>query len=204
MAVPDDVLEYWFADAASSPEATRDRNEFWFGNNPKTDSEIWEIFADVIADAAAGNIYDDWGETGLGRLALIILLDQFPRNIYRGTSEVFKYDERALALCGQGVTLGQLAGLTVPEQAFFLMPYQHSEDISVQRIGLQLMRAMANEAPQEWQSVAQSYLDYAVRHHDIVAAYGRFPHRNSLLGRSSTEAESEFLAEGGETFGQAG
>jgi uncharacterized protein (DUF924 family) len=204
MAVPDDVLEYWFADADSSPEATRDRNEFWFGNNPKTDSEIWEIFADVIADAAAGDIYDEWGQTGLGRLALIILLDQFPRNIYRGTSEVFRYDERSLALSGQGVTLGQLAGLTVPEQAFFLMPYQHSEDISVQRAGLQLMQALADEAPQEWQSVAQGYLDYALRHHDIVAAYGRFPHRNSLLGRSSSDAETEFLAEGGETFGQAG
>jgi uncharacterized protein (DUF924 family) len=203
MAVPEDVLEFWFADAASSPDVARERNKFWFNGNPETDSEIWKIFEDVITDAA-GDIYDQWGETGLGRLALIILLDQFPRNIYRGTSEVFRYDERALALAGQGVTLGQLAGLSIPEQAFFLMPYQHSEDISVQRAGIQLMQAMTNEASEEWQAIAQGHLDFAVRHHDIVAAYGRFPHRNSLLGRSSTEAEAEFLTDGGETFGQAG
>jgi uncharacterized protein (DUF924 family) len=203
MAVPEDVLEFWFADAASSPQAARERNKFWFNGNPETDSEIWKVFEDVITDAA-GDIYDQWGETGLGRLALIILLDQFPRNIYRGTSEVFRYDDRALALAGQGVTLGQLAGLSIPEQAFFLMPYQHSEDISVQRAGIQLMQAMTNEASEEWQAIAQGHLDFAVRHHDIVAAYGRFPHRNSLLGRSSTEAEAEFLTDGGETFGQAG
>jgi uncharacterized protein (DUF924 family) len=203
MAVPEDVLEFWFVDAAGSPEAARKRNKLWFDGNPETDSEIWELFADVITDAA-GDIYDHWGKTGLGRLALIILLDQFPRNIYRGTSEVFHHDERALSLAGQGVTLGQLAGLSIPEQAFFLMPYQHSEDISVQRAGLQLMQAMADEAPEEWQAIAQGYLDFAMRHHDIVAAYGRFPHRNSLLGRSSTEAEAEFLTAGGETFGQAG
>jgi len=203
MAVPEDVLEFWFADAAGSPEAARKRNKLWFDGNPETDSEIWELFADVITDAA-GDIYDHWGKTGLGRLALIILLDQFPRNIYRGTAEVFHHDERALSLAGQGVTLGQLAGLSIPEQAFFLMPYQHSEDISVQRAGLQLMQAMVDEAPEEWQAIAQGYLDFAMRHHDIVAAYGRFPHRNSLLGRSSTQAEAEFLTAGGETFGQAG
>ena len=73
-----------------------------------------------------------------------------------------------------------------------------------QRAGVQLMQALVDEAPEEWQPVARGYLDYAVRHHDIVAAYGRFPHRNSLLGRSSTDAETEFLAAGGETFGQSG
>ena len=203
MAVPDDVLEFWFEDASESPEAAQQRSAFWFSADPETDSGIWEIFADVIADAASG-IYESWGESGLGRLALIILLDQFPRNIYRGTSEVYRYDEIALGLAGKGVTLGHLAGLSVPEQAFFLMPYQHSEDIAVQRAGVQMMQALVDDAPEEWQPVARGYLDYAVRHHDIVAAYGRFPHRNSLLGRSSTDAETEFLAAGGETFGQSG
>jgi uncharacterized protein (DUF924 family) len=203
MATPDDVLEFWFADAAESPEATRVRSEFWFSNNPETDSQIWQLFADVVGDAGV-DVYDDWANTAYGRLALIILLDQFPRNIFRGTSEVYRYDSRALMLAGQGVTVGQLAGLSVPEQAFFLMPYQHSEDISVQRAGVQLMKAMVDEALDEWKPVARSYHEYAVHHHDIVAAYGRFPHRNSLLGRSSTEAEAEYLAQGGETFGQAG
>jgi len=203
MATPDDVLEFWLADAPESPEAARARSDFWFGNNPETDSQIWQLFEDVINDAASG-VYADWAETAFGRLALIILLDQFPRNIYRGTSEVYRYDSIALSLAGQGVTVGQLAGLSVPEQAFFLMPYQHSEDISVQRAGVQLMKAMVDEAPEEWKPIASGYHEFAVRHHDIVAAYGRFPHRNSLLGRSSTDAEAEFLAEGGDTFGQPG
>lgn len=203
MATPDDVLEFWLADAPESPEAARARSDFWFGNNPEIDSQIWQLFEDVINDAASG-VYADWAETAFGRLALIILLDQFPRNIYRGTSEVYRYDSIALSLAGQGVTVGQLAGLSVPEQAFFLMPYQHSEDISVQRAGVQLMQAMIDEAPEEWKPIASGYHDFAVRHHDIVAAYGRFPHRNSLLGRSSTDAEAEFLAEGGDSFGQLG
>jgi uncharacterized protein (DUF924 family) len=203
MATPDDVLEFWFADAPESPEATKVRSEFWFRSNPEIDSQIWQLFADVVSDAGV-NVYDEWADTAYGRFALIILLDQFPRNIFRGTSEVFRYDSHALMLAGQGITVGHLAGLSVPEQAFFLMPYQHSEDISVQRAGVQLMKAMVDEASEEWKPIARGYHEYAIRHHDIVAAYGRFPHRNGLLGRSSTEAEAEYLAEGGETFGQAG
>lgn len=199
----DDVLEFWFADANESPDATAQRNAFWFTSSPETDQTIWQEYGDVLTDAGAG-FFDEWLDTSRGRLALIIVLDQFPRNIFRGTSEVFRYDAKALEFAGQGVTLGHLAGLSVPEQAFFLMPYQHAEDISVQRVGVNLMRSMVEGAPAEWRDTAQGYLDFAVRHHDIVAEYGRFPHRNSLLGRHSTEAETRFLAEGGETFGQAG
>jgi uncharacterized protein (DUF924 family) len=203
MALPEEVLEFWFADTNGSPEATLARNEFWFSANPETDSQVWQYFGDVVNDAAEG-LYKGWEESNYGRLALIIVLDQFPRNIYRGTSEVFRYDAQALALAGQGVTLGQLAGLSVPEQAFFLMPYQHSEDLAVQRAGVQLMQGMAEEATAEWQQVADGYKQFAVMHHDIIAKYGRFPHRNELLGRSSTEAEIGYLDEGGETFGQGG
>jgi uncharacterized protein (DUF924 family) len=203
MALPEEVLEFWFADTNGSPEATLARNEFWFSANPETDSQVWQYFGDVVNDAAEG-LYKGWEESNYGRLALIIVLDQFPRNIYRGTSEVFRYDAQALALAGQGVTLGQLAGLSVPEQAFFLMPYQHSEDLAVQRTGVQLMQGMANEAAAEWQQIADGYKQFALMHHDIIAKYGRFPHRNNLLGRSSTEAEIGYLDGGGETFGQPG
>jgi uncharacterized protein (DUF924 family) len=203
MIRPDDVLDFWFADASESPDATAARNAFWFVPNPETDQLIWENYGDLLADAAAG-LYEHWLDSSPGRLALIIVLDQFPRNIFRGTSEVFRYDQQALALAGQGVTLGSLAGLSVPEQAFFLMPYQHSEDIAVQRAGVELMRALVDSAAEEWRDTAMGFLDFAIRHHDIVAEYGRFPHRNSLLGRRSTEAETRYLSEGGETFGQAG
>lgn len=203
MAHPDEILEFWFADAPDSPAAAAARGAFWFRSDPATDSLIWELYADTVVDAAAGH-YDNWLESARGRLALIIVLDQFPRNIFRGTAEVYRYDPVVITLAQAGVALGQLAGLSVPEQAFFLMPYQHSEELEVQRAGVALMQAMVAEAAPEWREQAQGFADFAVRHHDIVESYGRFPHRNKVLGRSSTEAETRFLQEGGETFGQAG
>jgi len=203
MAHPDEILEFWFADALESPAKAKERGAFWFGSDPSADSLIWELYADTVTDAASGH-YDDWLQTARGRLALIIVLDQFPRNIFRGTAEVYRYDPIVINLAQAGVALGQLAGMEVAEQAFFLMPYQHSEELEVQRAGVALMQAMVAEAPDEWRDSAQNFADFAVRHLDIVENYGRFPHRNRVLGRSSTEAEDRFLREGGETFGQAG
>ena len=203
MLHPDDILQFWFADSCESPAAARARNAFWFNADRAVDEQIWEMFSDDVSDAANGH-YQNWADTAMGRLALIIALDQFPRNIFRGTAEVYRYDGRALHLARQGVTLGQLAGLSVPEQAFFLMPYQHSEDLAVQDAGVALYDAMAMAAPPEWRDLAVGYYDFAVRHRDIIAEYGRFPHRNSVLGRHSTAAESRYLAQGAATFGQPG
>jgi len=203
MIDPDSIMRFWFAHACETPAATLERNSFWFGADTVVDQQIWELYADTVTDAGAG-YYADWAETTRGRLALIILLDQFPRNIFRGTAEVFRYDVKALELAGQGVTLGQLAGLTIPEQAFFLMPYQHSEDVAIQNAGVALYAAMAEDAPDEWRDIAAGYRDFAAKHRDIIVEYGRFPHRNSVLGRVSTADEDGFLAGGGATFGQAG
>jgi uncharacterized protein (DUF924 family) len=203
MIDPGSIMNFWFGEACKSPATTRDRNSFWFGSDPAVDQQIWELYADTVTDAGAGH-YAEWAETTHGRLALILLLDQFPRNIYRGTAEVFRFDAKALTLAGEGVTLGQLAELTIPEQAFFLMPYQHSEDVAVQNAGVALYTAMVEEAPPEWREVAAGYRDFAAQHRDIIAEYGRFPHRNSVLGRTSTPAEDGYLAGGGATFGQAG
>ena len=202
MSVPEDVLEFWFADACTAPEAAAARNEFWFASNPDVDGKIWEEFGDDVLDAAAGR-YDDWVATPSGSLALIILLDQFPRNIYRGTAEVFQLDAKALAVAQKGVQLGQLDGFSVPEQAFFLMPYQHAEDITVQETGVLLYDTMARQAPDGWGDLAAGYRNFAVIHRNIIADYGRFPHRNAVLGRVSNVAEAAYLKEGGETFGQA-
>jgi len=203
MAHPDEVLEFWFADALESPQAAMARSSFWFAGDSATDSLIWELYADTVSDAAAGH-YDDWLQTARGRLALIIVLDQFPRNIFRGTAEVYRLDPMVITLAQAGVALGQLAGLSVPEQAFFLMPYQHAEDIEVQRAGVALMQAMVSEAPPEWEAAAVGFTEFAMRHHDIVESYGRFPHRNKVLGRNSTTDEARFLSEGGDSFGQTG
>ena len=203
MIDPDSIIKFWFARACESPAAAKERNSFWFGANAVVDQQIWELYADTVSDAGAGH-YEDWAETAHGRLALILLLDQFPRNIFRGTAEVFRYDPKALQLAGQGVTLGHMATLTVPERAFFLMPYQHSEDAAVQNAGVALYSAMVGDAADEWREVAAGYRDFAALHRDIIVEYGRFPHRNGVLGRASTAAEDGYLATGGATFGQAG
>lgn len=203
MLHPDDILQFWFADASASPAAARARNAFWFDADRAVDAQIWELFSDDVSDVANGH-YQDWADTAAGRLALIIALDQFPRNIFRGTAEVYRYDSRALDLAQKGIALGQLAGLTIPEQAFFLMPYQHAEDLAVQDAGVKLYAAILAEAPADWRELAAGYHDFAVRHREIIAEYGRFPYRNSALGRLSTAAEARYLAEGGATFGQPG
>jgi uncharacterized protein (DUF924 family) len=203
LAHPDDILSFWFEAACSSPDAAAERNAFWFAADPDVDKEIWQEFGDDVIDAAHGR-YDEWAVTATGRLALIILLDQFPRNIYRGTAEVFRYDASALALAQKGVQIGQLASLAVPEQAFFLMPYQHAEDIGIQDTGVLLYDAMAAEAGDDWRELAANYRNFAVIHRNIIADYGRFPHRNGALGRVSTAAEIRYLEAGGNTFGQAG
>lgn len=203
MVEADEILKFWFADAADSPAAAAARSEFWFQVNEKVDRQIWFLFADTLSDAASG-LFDVWAEEPDGRLALIILLDQCPRNMYRGTAEVFRHDPRAMALAREGVECGQLECLSVPEQLFFLLPYQHSEKLAIQKAGVELYEMVAAKAADEWRAVAEGYRDFAVRHYDIIAQFGRFPHRNQVLGRQSSGAEERYLAGGGDTFGQAG
>ena len=158
MASPEEILQFWFEDSCDSPDLAEKRNSFWFSVDTAVDEKIWTDYADLVVDAGADH-YDHWAETALGRLALIIVLNQFPRNIFRGTSEAYRYDEAALVCASDGIEKGQLAGLAVPQQAFFLMPYQHSEDIVVQRAGMELMQGMVDEVPQEWGTCAGTFLD---------------------------------------------
>jgi len=202
MADPASILQFWFADAAATPAAAIERNQMWFGGGKELDEFIWETYSDSISDAANGR-FDDWTDSVRERLALIILLDQLPRNIYRGTAEVFRSDAKALRCAQAGVAAMQLEELSVPEQAFFLMPYQHAENLSVQDEGVRLYGALADAAEDEWRPVAAGYRDFAIQHRDIIAEFGRFPHRNAVLGRQPTPAETLYLQEGGATFGQA-
>ena len=197
----EEILAFWFADAPAAPAAAQERNAFWFQPDADFDREIWSMFADSVGDAASG-FCDSWADEAAGRLALILLLDQFPRNMYRGTAEVFRNDSRAMALASEGVEKDQLSGLSIPEQAFFLMPYQHSEELESQKASVALYQKMVSDASEEWRAVAEDYRDFAARHHDIIKQFGRFPYRNQALGRKSTAAEDQYLAGGGDTFGQ--
>ncbi len=145
---------------------------------------------------------DHWKQTARGRLALIILLDQFSRNVYRGTAAAFAQDEAALALCTEGIELGQDRELEPCERTFFYMPLEHAEDAEAQALCVRKFREVAADAPAPWRDIFERNVDYANQHKEIVDRFGRFPHRNAVLGRASTPDEDAYLADDAPRFGQ--
>jgi uncharacterized protein (DUF924 family) len=197
----EEILAYWFADAAADPARASDRSDFWFTAAPAVDSDIAVRFAGEI-DAAARGALDAWRDAPRPRLALVLLLDQFPRNACRGTPRAFAADDRALDVARDGIVAGHVAALSPIEAAFLLMPYQHAERLSVQRESVALFARQLAAAPAAWTPVLSEHLDFARQHLALVERFGRFPHRNAILGRASTSEEQAFLQAGGQTFGQ--
>ena len=146
-------------------------------------------FSSAIEDAINGKL-DSWEETETGCLALIILLDQFTRNVFRDTPRAFAGDERALALSQLCFNNDYLTNLDIHRRQFMLMPMMHSENLAVQDTALPLFKKYASEKDYE----------YAEKHRDIIARFGRFPHRNVILGRKSSNEELEFLKQPGSSF----
>lgn len=198
---PEDILEFWFGDAARDPSKASARSRLWFSPSQEVDAEILERFTSTVEAAARGEL-DDWLEAPSSTLALVLLLDQFPRNIWRGSAKAFAHDGKALRAARAAVSKGHLAGLAPLEHWFLLMPFQHSEVLDDQRESLRLFSEIAETAPEAWRSILGRYLEYARQHLELIARFGRFPHRNRILGRASTAEEEAYLAEGGATFGQ--
>ncbi len=201
VAVAGDVLDFWFADAADGLEAFARRNRVWFRGGAPFDGECTERFAATLEAAMSGEL-EHWKESPRGRLALIILLDQLSRNIYRGTPAVFQQDGRALAACREGIAQGHDAQLSPIERSFFYMPLEHAEDREIQALSVRLFESLAKESSGEWREQLVANAGYARQHRDIVANFGRFPHRNALLDRSSSPTEEAYLADDAPRFGQ--
>jgi uncharacterized protein (DUF924 family) len=179
---------------------------FWFGDESsqirqRRDATIRTRFTALLERAAAGQLAA-WADGPRRRLSLIILLDQFPRNIYRGTARAFAYDTQALSLTLSGMQSAADAALAVVERIFFYMPLQHAEVREVQEESLAAYRRLLAEAPSELRAVFEGAVRSAENHRAIVEQFGRFPHRNEVLGRTSTAAEVEWLRRGGGSFGQ--
>ena len=198
---PRDVLSFWFEDAAKSPEALRRRGAVWFHSDPAFDRECAARFAATLEDAARGGL-DDWAGTPQGRLALVIVLDQMPRNIHRGSPAAFMHDGEAAAHCMAAIGSGQDRLLDPVERIFLYMPLQHAEDPDLQRRSVEQFESLASEVGDAWRDYFSENVRYARLHHDIIERFGRFPHRNRILGRESTEEELRYLADGAPTFGQ--
>ncbi len=181
------VLRFWFGD--TEPGAAPKPREVWFKPTPEFDMVISERFLADYERAAAGDLADLMADVE-GCLALTILLDQFPRNMFRGTARAFTADALALEAARHAVEHGFDLKLHPVQALFQYLPFEHSEDLDDQNRSVALFEALGNA---EW-------IDYAVRHRDIIARFGRFPHRNTALGRETTPEEAEFLTQPGSSF----
>lgn len=190
MITPPDVLDFWFG-APGSAEYGRVR-ALWFEKSPATDDAIRARFGAAV-EAALHGAFEDWRTTPRGALALILLLDQFTRNVFRDTPRAFAGDARALATAQALVERGDDRSLTPYERQFAYLPFEHSEDRAAQETSLRLFTQLARDGVPE-------ALEWARKHYDVIARFGRYPHRNAILGRESTPEELEFLQQPGSRF----
>lgn len=201
-AQSDDILAFWFGPDHEDAATALEQMPRWFSSDKILDAEIHRRFLRDYKAALAGE-RATWEQSAPGRLALIILLDQFPRNMFRGTAQAFAADRAAQRICLQGLEAGQDRDLNPIERGFFYLPLQHAEDLTLQEASVHQYARLLQESGSAWQPVLQNMLDYALEHRDIILRFGRFPHRNLLLSRPSTLEEQEFLADGGPDYGQA-
>ncbi len=197
----EEILSFWFRERSLSAPKIDARMDVWFGDDPDFDAEIVSNFAHDVERASDGQL-DHWAQTPTGRLALILLLDQFRRNIYRGTPEAFSKDKIALKLCVEGAMDNRDSGLAPIYRVFFYMPLQHAESRRVQEKSVYLFSKIASAVSPTYKETFDTITQFAELHADIVMQFGRFPHRNQLLGRENTPEEEEYLSGESPSFGQ--
>ena len=197
---PEQIREFWFADASTDARKAKERYDFWFKATPEIDETIRTRFGDLIPHAQADALAA-WERNPRSWLALIVILDQFPRNLYRGTSAAFATDPLAQRVAIRGFDRSFQSALSVLEQLFCSMPFQHAEDEELQEESVRRGDALLASAPTEWAEFIKDFQGSARKHLGIIQRFGRFPHRNVLLGRESTPEEQAFLDSGSGSFG---
>lgn len=193
------VLDYWFGSSEDDVQVSAEKGALWFGKSTETDREIEQQFGTLVREASDGH-WNERVESSQDRLAVILLLDQFTRNIYRGKPECFASDSLALQLALDGLSNGDDQQLRPVERVFLFLPLEHSEELAMQNRSVELFAQLLETVPEEWRNIFAGYHDYAVRHREIIERYGRFPHRNEIMSRTSTPEEIEFLQQPGSSF----
>jgi uncharacterized protein (DUF924 family) len=193
------VLDFWFGPLSDGIAAPAQRQR-WFAGGADFDAEIGARFGSLIDAAAAGEL-NDWRATPQGVLAFVLVTDQFSRQVFRGTARAFATDGLALAAAWAAVAKGDDRRLGIDERAFLYLPFEHSEAITDQDESVRLFGRLHDGAPTAARAFTASYLSHATAHREIIARFGRFPHRNSALGRASTPEEALYL-ETASGFGQ--
>jgi uncharacterized protein (DUF924 family) len=193
-----DIYAWWFGDPATVDDYQPEKFDFWFGEREETDRYIREHWGRLIPQAAQ----IEWDAPALSRtdaIALVVLFDQFSRNAFRGSGEAFAYDPKARALAGSLVDAGWRR-FAVIERVFLTIPFEHSEDVADQDRGVYLSAELALTAPEPVRGFCRTFLDYTTAHRNLIRKFGRFPHRNAVLGRESTPEELAFMAEKGRGY----
>ncbi len=191
MSTPNEILDFWFG--REGEEGYGEFREAWFIKDSEFDREVRDRFEGTYEEAAAGKL-DYWKDEAWSCLALIVLLDQFPRNMFRGDTKMYATDARALVAARHAVENAYDRELPPYGRLFVYLPFEHSEDLQDQRFSVELFRGLAAEIGSE------DLLGYAVRHLEIIERFGRFPHRNEILGRVTTPEEAAFLREPDSSF----
>jgi uncharacterized protein (DUF924 family) len=189
-STPADVLDFWFNDA---PQAC------WFDRSDAFDSRIGERFGETLQAAWRGEL-DDWTDTPQGWLALLIVRDQFSRNLYRDDERAFAGDAATQVLALDGISRGYDLQLAPLQRVFAYLPLEHAESGVLQQHCVRLFERLVQSQPEQERARYAGFLDYARRHHDVIERFGRFPHRNTVLGRTDTPAEQAYLATPGAGF----
>ena len=186
------LLEHWFGNIGTADLPNSERTNLWFGDNDSVKKELVQLFHHEFETAKKGGL-QNWNETARGRLASIVLLDQFPRYLYQHTAEAFAYDKRAHLLCEEGLQIKMDQSLTLIERVFFYMPLVHSENPPSQEQSIRLYQELVTLSMAETTQIYQLFLAYAYAHYRVIKEFGRFPQRNIVLNRASTAAELAFL-----------
>lgn len=195
------ILNFWFGTLDPHGFADNSVKEKWWSGGSDLDAEISHRYGHLVHDAVHHEL-KDWKYTSQGQLALILLLDQFTRNIYRGTELAYAGDSRALRICKYGLSQKHDLSLPIEYRVFYYMPLEHSEDIDNQALCLRLMESLKRDCPEDKHSMIERYTQFSRQHYDIIKKFGRFPHRNDVLKRANTVEEQTYLDNSPSRFGQ--
>ena len=197
---PAEILDFWLGEDRSLA-AFAAHQERWYKTDPKLDAEIARRFGETLEAAEAGKL-DHWAEDDEGAVALLVLLDQFTRNLHRGTADAWRNDAAALKLARRLLDESRFEKLDVPSQVLCFHPFHHSEAQENQALSVKLYEGLLATADPEWHELIAGHLEFARSHAGTVAKFGRFPHRNETLGRENTAEERTFLQEDSRSYGQ--
>lgn len=186
------ILDFWFGNLPADDFFPAEKSKLWFSGLAEVDAAVRENFAKDVERALRGKLAS-WEKEPRSCLALIILLDQFPRHLYRDSPQAFEADEKAADVCLWGIEQGYDRKLKPVERWFFYLPLMHAEDADLQKMSVDAYTHLTEEAPDALKEALSGALDYARQHQAVVQRFGRFPHRNAVLGRQNTPEETDFL-----------